>query len=266
MREPLSLGADASAARGSFERDGYLVFDPGLDEATIDAAIARIEPEFRPEGRLGGLLRRGKRALLGRDKALSQRHEVRIQDAWTICDEVKRIATAPRVIELLRHLYGREPLPFQTIDFRLGSQQHPHSDAWHFNSEPSGLMCGVWIAFEDVDEDRGPLLVYPGSHRFAELTGEDVECAAGSPGPRAYEHLVEELVAREGLEPWVATLRKGEALVWSSNLLHGGAPQRDVTLTRWSQVTHYFFEGCRYWKPMASGPGARHYFSPVFIR
>ena len=266
MGEPLGLATDVSAARGAFERDGYLVFDPGLDEATLDAAIARIEPEFRPEDRLGAYFRRGKRALLGRDKALSQRHEVRIQDAWTICDEVKQIATAPRVIELLCELYGREPRPFQTINFRLGSQQHPHSDAWHFNSEPAGLMCGVWVALEDVDEDRGPLLYYPGSHRLPELTSEDVERIAGSSDPRTYERMVEELVEREGLEPRLATLRKGEALVWSSNLLHGGAPQRDITLTRWSQVTHYFFEGCRFWKPRASEPGARHYFSPTFIR
>jgi len=266
MPELLRLGGDTSADRSSFERDGYLVFDPDLDESTIDAAIARIEPEFRPEGRLGGFLRRAKRAALGRDKALSQRHEVRIQDAWTICEEVKQIATAPRVIELLRELYGREPLPFQTIDFRFGSQQHPHSDAWHFNSEPAGLMCGVWVALEDVDEDRGPLVVYPGSHRLAELTSGDVERAAGSSDARSYERLVKELVEREGLEPRPATLRKGEALVWSSNLLHGGAPQRDITLTRWSQVTHYFFEGCRYWKPGASGPEGRHYFAPTFVR
>ena len=63
-----------------------------------------------------------------------------------------------------------------------------------------------------------------------------------------------------------ATLRKGEALIWSSNLLHGGSPQRDPSLTRWSQVTHYFFEGCRYWKPLDSRDGQRSYWQPTWVR
>ena len=43
-----------------------------------------------------------------------------------------------------------------------------------------------------------------------------------------------------------------EAIVWAANLLHGGAHQNDRDRTRFSQVTHYFFEGCRYYTPMAS--------------
>ena len=59
--------------------------------------------------------------------------------------------------------YGREPLPFQTLNFRVGTQQEPHSDAFHFNSDPPGFMCGVWVALEDIDEASGPLVYFPGS-------------------------------------------------------------------------------------------------------
>jgi hypothetical protein len=45
--------------------------------------------------------------------------------------------------------------------------------------------------------------------------------------------------------------RKGEALIWLANLLHGvrrGSRWR----ARWSQVTHYYFENCCYITPMVS--------------
>ena len=46
--------------------------------------------------------------------------------------------------------------------------------------------------------------------------------------------------------------RKGQALIWCANLLHGGSPQTDPTRTRWSQVTHYFFDDCIYYTPAFS--------------
>jgi hypothetical protein len=52
------------------------------------------------------------------------------------------------------------------------------------------------------------------------------------------------------LETFLA--RKGQALIWCANLLHGGSPQTDPTKTRWSQVTHYFFDDCVYYTPAFS--------------
>ena len=44
----------------------------------------------------------------------------------------------------------------------------------------------------------------------------------------------------------------GQALIWSSPRVQGGAVVKAPAprCTRWSQVTHYFFEGCRYYAPM----------------
>ncbi len=248
----------------ALERDGYVIFDPGIGTDVIDGAIAEIEHHFRPEGAVEGGLRRAKRALRGRHTAISHRDERRVQDAWTVSSPVREIALAPTVLELLEQSYGRRPRPFQTINFRIGSEQKPHSDAMHFNSEPSGFMCGVWVALEDIDLDQGPLVYYPASHKLAEYTRGDVDADPDSHSD--YERFVAALIEKEGLEPSYARLRKGQALIWSSNLLHGGAPQRDPSLTRWSQVTHYFFEDCRYWKPLDSTQAQRRYWEPTWVR
>ena len=53
-------------------------------------------------------------------------------------------------------------------------------------------------------------------------------------------------------------LKKGQCLVWSANLLHGGSPHRDKGRTRHSQVTHYYFDDCQYYSPLSSYGGYRH--------
>jgi ectoine hydroxylase-related dioxygenase (phytanoyl-CoA dioxygenase family) len=264
MTSEPALATDPQEFRSSLDRDGYVIFDPGIAEATIDGAIADVEPLFRDESRFDSTMRRAKRALRGRDRTISHRDANRVGDAWVVSANVKEIARAPQVIDLLRSAYEREPLPFQTLNFRLGSEQRPHSDAMHFNSEPSGFMCGVWVALEDIGPEQGPLVYYPGSHKLDEVTMGDVIASEAAGGD--YEAFVQNVIEREGLEVKTATVRKGEALIWSSNLLHGGSPHGDRALTRWSQVTHYFFEGTRYWKPLDSDSSQRHYWTPTWIR
>lgn len=55
-----------------------------------------------------------------------------------------------------------------------------------------------------------------------------------------------------GIEPVELHAKKGDALLWSSNIIHGGRAIRDPERTRWSQVTHYFFEDGIYYTPIFS--------------
>ena len=117
-------------------------------------------------------------------------------------------------------------------------------------------MCGVWLALEDVHEDAGPLVYYPGSHKwpilYNDLLGVRITGNKGGRAQSVYDPVWEQLVAKHGLEPMHFLPKKGEALIWLANLLHGGARQRDPQRTRWSQVTHYFFDNCCYITPMLS--------------
>lgn len=260
------------AQRQSFEREGYLVFDTGLDEATLDGVVADLEGKYRE----------GEAERLG--VTYSDRN--RVQDAWKISANVKAVALAPRVLALLEQLYGRKPLPFQTLNFPRGTEQRPHSDTFHFNSMPPTFMCGVWVALEDIDMENGPLVYYPGSHKLPEVTADDLNGGRGkfvgralsfllrrparSPRSveetyRAYEQFIAGVISRSGLEPRYGTIKKGQGLVWAANLLHGGSPRADKTRTRNSQVTHYFFEGCRYYTPVLSRGDQITWRDPVWI-
>jgi hypothetical protein len=233
-----------SDQRQAFERDGYLTFDPEVPFDLMDRVRTDLESKYLYKGQVryeGGVV-------------YQPGTSPRIKDAWRISDNVKAIATAPTVLKALQELFGRKPMPFQTLNFPTGTQQAIHSDAIHFVPAEPTYMCGVWLPLEDIDMTNGPLIYYPGSHRLPFAQYDDVGFDADqSEFPDYtqfiharhvhYEQFVRGLIEQHGLKPEYGTLKKGQALIWSSNLLHGGAPHEDKDRTRHSQVTHYLFEG-----------------------
>lgn len=183
---------------------------------------------------------------------------LRVQDAWKTHDDVRAIAANAAVLDLLGKLYGRRAFPFQTLNFPVGTQQHIHSDSIHFSSVPERFMCGVWLALEDIHPDAGPLVYYPGSHKwpiiYNDMIGKVIGAGADFLAQSPYENAWAAMVEATGAKPEYFYPRKGQALIWAANLLHGGSRQNDPSRTRWSQVTHYYFDDCAYFTPAFSDP------------
>jgi hypothetical protein len=215
-----------------FAENGYVVIDLEIDR--FEEISSRIIGEMVPLYQAGH----------------------RIQDAWRTSDRVRQIACNRQIVDTLSLLYGRRAFPFQTLNFDIGTQQKTHSDTIHFHSFPERFMAGVWVAFEDTDENNGPLSYYPGSHKLPVATLADVGIRGSSwPGSYEkytshYEPYIANLIGRHALKGEEAYLRRGQALIWSANLLHGGSPIRQKGRTRHSQVTHYYFENCVYYTPL----------------
>jgi hypothetical protein len=230
--------------RDRFERDGYLVVtSPGWDEDVVNGVLADLEGKF--EGTPSG-------EGVERDGVWYFPH--RVMDGWKMSENIKTIALHPKLMAILQELYGRKPLPFQTLNFRIGTQQAAHSDAVHFNTMPPGYMAGVWVALEDIDMDNGPLVYYPGSQKLSYIHPKDIGAEPVADQYPKYAQYIKDMIQREGMEAQYGTINKGDALIWSANLLHGGAPQKDKSRSRHSQVTHYFFDGCKYYTPWMSAP------------
>jgi len=185
----------------------------------------------------------------------TQRDGRRVQDFWKVSDASKELACYPKLLEILEVFYGREPIPFQTLNFKFGSQQRAHSDTIHFSSLPARYMCGVWVALEDITEENGPVFYYPGSHRLPEYDFSHIRNEATTPSYSdygQYEDFIEKIVAVNKFEKKRFFAKKGDLLIWSSNIIHGGSLVTKEGATRWSQVTHYFFKDCYYYTPMLS--------------
>jgi Phytanoyl-CoA dioxygenase (PhyH) len=248
-----ALPAVSAAQKRQFDRDGFLPINPRFPGWLIERVQVEVAPHHDklPVGTPGY-------PLTGR-----------ILDAWSFSPAVRTMMTWPRVLRILRGLYGREPMPFQSLNFPVGTEQPIHSDTIHFNSMPAGWMCGVWVALEDIDEHNGPLVYYPGSHKLPEFTMEDVPAPVVPDSYETYpqyERFMAEMVRKFKLQPQYARLRKGQALIWAANLWHGGSPRTDRNRSRHSQVTHFFFEGCRYYTPLYSTREKIYWRNPTHVK
>ena len=246
--QTLASSARDRAIVDAYRRDGFVVLDDidltdGLDTESMWETLG---PIIAAEG------------------------QGRAQDAWRDVAAVRAIAVHEEVLRVLRLLYDREPVPFQTLNFLHGTEQPTHSDFIHFSTLPSGYMCGVWTALEDITLAQGPLHYFSGSHTLPEFT-YDALGVPRVPAPydwtnphtrasyHAYEQAIAGLARESGFHKHELPIKRGRALIWSANLLHGGSPRTHPTATRKSQVTHYFFENTLGITPMFSRPEAGEY-------
>jgi ectoine hydroxylase-related dioxygenase (phytanoyl-CoA dioxygenase family) len=235
-----------------YHEHGYVILEGVVDPDLVQRVEGEYARLFDPDEPFAGLPKWRRESL--------RRDPTRKQDAWQVSRPVRELACYAPILDVLRMLYGREPIPFQTLNFLPGTQQSLHSDAMHFSSIPARYMCGVWVALEGATPDNGPLMYVPGSHRFSETQLEDLGLWAEEPGEQLgkqyaqYESYLRALIRQHDLPIRELVIPRGTALVWAANLIHGGAPIRQPGLTRRSQVTHYYFEGCVYYTPVYPNP------------
>ena len=190
----------------------------------------------------------------------------RIVEAWKFSKNVAQLANNTFLKKLLNYLYDSKPLPFSTINFISGSEQPFHSDYIHFGSMPHKYLVGVWVALENTNKDNGPLTVVPGSHKLSLIDYQDLKREKATnikeleKNYRVYEKYIQNIIKYKKLKTKQLHIKKGQAIIWAANLLHGGVRMRNYKLTRKSQVIHFHFSDNQFnYNPGFSDPKKGHY-------
>lgn len=173
-------------------------------------------------------------------------YEDRFQDLHMRVPEVADLLRHNGMLQILQLLLGRPIHPFQTIAFFAGSQQPEHSDSIHMTTFPESYLVGTWTAMEDIHVDSGPLIYYPGSHRWpfysardAGITERESVVDYQQAYYEKYEPFIQDIIRQRRAEALHFTPNQGDVLMWHANLLHGGTPRKDPARSRKSVVCHY---------------------------
>lgn len=213
----------------SFQEEGVFVMNDIFTEAEVDAAAAHLDAACAAG--FGGY---------------EEGSSARVRHLHLQNGGIAHIFRHRGLRRRLQEIYGVEMIPCQTLSYRYGSQQGPHSDFVHLTAYPQNLMCGVWIALEDVREGAGELSYFIGSQKEPRLTVHDFGMKKIQNDDyssfidtfdASWRSIAGRYQERRGL------LKKGEVLIWDGNLIHAGNPRLDPTLTRKSVVLHFFAKG-----------------------
>lgn len=253
LKNDTSLTEEQKEMCTYYHENGYLIIDLNLEDDQISNIVDDMYTALRDE------------STKYHADHFTYSDSKRIFEHWKKSKNIAELTMNPKVLETLEILYGKEPFPFSTINFIKGSNQPLHSDIIHFHTVPALWMVGVWVAFEDVDETNGSLRIIPGSHKwnlyeYHNLNlphPDDIENGEAI-NYEKYESFLINLIKAKNADDKIIKLKKGQALIWAANMLHGGCNIEGVTdfnKTRLTQANHYFFKGCqKHYHPMFSRP------------
>jgi len=249
--DTLSLTEEQKSLCKDFYENGYVVLDLQLSDKEVSDIVGDMYKALEDS-----------KSTFHADH-FTYSDSKRIFEYWRHSLPIANLTMHQKVIDTLQLLYQKQPFPFSTINFLKGSNQPLHSDVIHFHTVPSLWMCGVWVALEDVNETNGALQIVPGSHKWPIYEYNNLNLPHPDSIPngeavnyRQYEEFIEALVTAHKGEKRIVPLKKGQALIWAANMLHGGCNVdgvTDLTNTRLSQANHYFMGICeQYYHPMFS--------------
>ncbi|TVQ26942.1 MAG: phytanoyl-CoA dioxygenase family protein [Spirochaetaceae bacterium] len=147
----------------------------------------------------------------------------------------------PRAAEVLRALFGEEPLGVQSMLYFKppGARgQAMHQDQFYLQVRP-GTCIAAWTALDRVDRANGGMIMVPLTHELAIDCRKAGKEGAGSYGPNAIP-----VPVPEGYRGEAPELDPGDTIFFNGSLLHGSG--RNVTTDRWrrSFICHYVGVGC----------------------
>ncbi len=245
-RQTGMLSAAEVALVERWRRDGYVVLPGAADVVDCSLAASEIDEVLAVGGEPARVF----------DAATGQTHDARpglgellqsprVVDAYVFSEAARRALFSAQIVRALSVLFDAEPMCFQSLSFPRGSEQELHQDtAFVVVAKRPMALIASWIALEDVEDDAGPLVYVPGSHRIPEwkFPGRRKHYDGPADGPeelaRWYAHLWSTCESA-GLRVHRFLPRSGDVLLWHADLVHGGSKIVRPSSTRRSLVGHY---------------------------
>lgn len=168
----------------------------------------------------------------------------KVLDTYALLPSARTMIFSDSIVNFLKTVFESDILAFQGLHFEKGSTQAIHQDTAYVVLEEPMKLCASWIALEDVTAGSGELNYYPGSHRLPDWLYSGKYKHFNHERDKHEEHMshlkaLHDRSEEKGLKLTSFLPKKGDALIWASDLAHGGAQIKDSSATRRSLVTHF---------------------------
>lgn len=222
---------------------GYVVLEEAVEPETCDRLRADLERAFA-QGDERLLMRSPAHEGFEPLRAGVDTERARVLDVYAFYESARAALFSEPIVHFLRAVFDDAPVLFQSLTFEKGSQQALHQDTAFVVTTSPLEFAAAWIALEDIRPGSGELVYLDGSHRLPEYLygGKHKHWDAERDGHDEHDEWRSQMSAdaeRMGLERKTFLPKKGDALIWSADLAHGGSPVSDPSLTRRSLVGHY---------------------------
>lgn len=256
------------------DRDGFFIWPQLLKHELIDehlAAFAELNRALEVEPGIDFHSYSGEK-----QKAIKEaRYRFHAENVTT-----QRLIFNPLLLAFLTCLFGEEPVMRQPETGFFTRRTPDHTDSLDFKVEPKGAEIRIWCALEDIHPDAGPVYFVPGSHKaIAQVMEEEVfrehpefvqllDSQLGATTSNEFFEVTKPLwryvrgeklpraIQEKGLTRAVPLLKKGDAVIFSSDVVHGSARCTNTNLTRKYIVAYWAAKGARwyhsrsYWGPL----------------
>jgi hypothetical protein len=250
-----NITADEARDLETFVLDGYVVLKNAVPGVILDRATEVLEAAY--DGRypqvsfecpsLGRSSDGGPRAW----QAKMREVQAKALDLHWHFDEIRDLGFAPAVARFLHLLFERPASASQSLGFYRGSEQQMHQDSAYVAYSLPQQFSAAWFALEDVKPDSGELMYFVESHRKlpefiyagrfksmvdAQLAGFSWDLLMEI--DVKHSNAIESEAQRLLLKRETFNAKRGDVLLWHSDLAHGGRPN-PTTASRKSVVFHY---------------------------
>ncbi len=241
-----------SAQKKFYQEYGYLILESVFAREECERFVEHIEDLHTGRKQLEGFFQQ--------DKYGSRTFNQHLYDPYVL-----DLLIDPRLHKLLADCFGGEPEGIQTMHFYEGSEHPFHQDQYYLPD-----CMSAWIAMVKVDENNGPLVVQPGSHRRRLITQNDVPMTL-LPGEtyelqqhNRYFPAVKQVFRENGKDAVQVFVNPGDVVLFSGRLIHGGAQVLKPGTRRHALACHYIPYDSENWErdwPRFSFDGSRriHY-------
>lgn len=244
------ISADEAEALRFWIDNGYIIIPDAIPEQVLDAALVDFEKAY--SGKLHNLRFECEAVVKSRLASPWQKEmnefPAKALDVHFHSSAIRDLIFSKRISRFLSLLFNAPAFATQSLGFFLGSAQEGHQDSAYVAYTNPLQFCASWIALEDVTIGAGELFYYPGSHRFPNFLyggeykslDEAKRMNENTPRGQVAKHVqkLAMLASEYGLQKKLLDAKKGDALIWHADLVHGGNPV-SKEVTRKSVVTHY---------------------------